>query len=439
MAAIKVTALALMLAAAPLAAQQDTTMQQDSSAEAAIPAVTLDQAITMATRNQPSVITAEGNVDVAHASQREAFGNYLPTISASTGFSHNSSGSRFDPTTQTTVTSVSNSYNGGLNARLTLFDGFAREAQSRVASAGAVSADAALVAQKFQVALQTKQAFFNALAADELIRSAQAQIKQAQEQHQVAKDKLMAGSATRADTLTTTVQLANARLALVNAETQRETARATLARLMGLDHEVRAQADSSLYATPQIDTLQLRQDAIASSPSVQQAEASLRTAKAQVAVSRAQYFPSLSAGYSQSLGGPDLSTLRHSWSLSLSLSWSLFNGFTRETNMARNGAARDEAEATLADTKRQASANLTTQLTALRSAEQRIDIAKASGAAAEENLRVQQTRYRVGASTIVDVQTAETSVVQAASDLVRARLDFLVAKAQIEAIVGHEL
>ena len=60
-------------------------------------------------------------------------------------------------------------------------------------------------------------------------------------------------------------------------------------------------------------------------------------------------------------------------------------------------------------------------------------------AAADENLRVQQERYRVGAATIVDVQTAEASVASAASDLVRARLDFLVARAQIEALIGRTL
>lgn len=431
--------LLLALAVSPLAAQQDTTAVPQDSTQLAIKPITLQQALLMAVRTQPAVVQAEGNLDVAHASQREAVGNYLPTLSANSGWSRNSSGGRFDPTTQTFVNSASNSWNGGLRLNLTIFDGFAREARARLASAGTASADAALTNQRFQIELQTKQAFFNALAADELARASAAQLQTARDQLKISRDKMLAGSATRADTLTATVQVANARLTLLNAQTSRETAQAQLARLVGSNQLVRPVADSSLYILPQIDTLELRREAIDNSPSVQTAQANVKTAQAQVAVSRAQYFPSLSAGYSNSLGGQTLSALRHSWSLSVSLSWNLFNGFTRETGMAQSDAQRNYAQAALADARRQASTNLTTQLAALASAEQRISIAKVSGDAADENLRVQQERYRVGAATIVDVQTAEASVATAASDMVRARLDFLVARAQIEALIGRTL
>ena len=431
--------LLLALVVAPLTAQQDSTAMPQDSTQLAVKPITLSQALLMAVRTQPAVVQAEGNLDVAHASQRAAIGNYLPSLSASSGWSRNSSGARFDPTTQTTINAASTSWNGGLRLNLTLFDGFAREARNRLASAGISSADAALTNQRFQIELQTKQAFFNALAADELVRAGQEQLKTAKDQLKISRDKLLAGSATRADTLTSTVQVANAQLTLLNAQTQRETAQAQLARLVGSNELVRPVADSSLYVLPQIDTLELRREAIDNSPSVQTAAANVKTAQAQVAVSRAQYFPSINAGYSNSLGGTALDQLRHSWSMSVSLSWNIFNGFTRESNMASSDAQRNYAQSALADARRQASTNLTTQLAALASAEQRISIAKVSGAAADENLRVQQERYRVGAATIVDVQTAEASVASAASDLVRARLDFLVARAQIEALIGRTL
>ncbi len=430
--------LLLALVAAPLAAQQDTTAMPQDSTQLAVKPVTLDQALLMAVRTQPAVIQAEGNLDVAHASQRAAIGNYLPTLSANSRWSRNSP-TGFNQGTQTTVNPATTSWSGGLNLSLTLFDGFAREARNRLASAGISSADAALTNQRFQIELVTKQAFFNALAADELVRASAEQLRTARDQLKISRDKLLAGSATRADTLTSTVQVANAQLTLLNAQTSRETAQAQLARLVGSNELVRPVADPSLYVLPQIDTLELRREAVDNSPSVQTAEADVKTAQAQVAVSRAQYFPSINAGYSNSLGGRSLDSLLHSWSLSVSLSWTLFNGFTRESNVAQSDAQRNYAQAALADARRQASTNLTTQLAALASAEQRISIAKVSGAAADENLRVQQERYRVGAATIVDVQTAEASVASAASDLVRARLDFLVARAQIEALIGRTL
>jgi outer membrane protein TolC len=84
-------------------------------------------------------------------------------------------------------------------------------------------------------------------------------------------------------------------------------------------------------------------------------------------------------------------------------------------------------------------ANLTQYLASLASAEQSLTIAQASVAAATEGLRVQQERYGLGMATIVDVLTSQISLDQAEVDVVRARFDFLVAKAQIEALIGREL
>ena len=78
-------------------------------------------------------------------------------------------------------------------------------------------------------------------------------------------------------------------------------------------------------------------------------------------------------------------------------------------------------------------------LGALRSAAERVESQAATLAAAEEDLRVQQQRYAVGGSTLLDVLTSQTQLDQARRDLIRARYDQRVAKAQLEALVGREL
>ena len=72
-------------------------------------------------------------------------------------------------------------------------------------------------------------------------------------------------------------------------------------------------------------------------------------------------------------------------------------------------------------------------------ARQRIEITGISVAAATEDLRVQQERYRLGASTIVDLLTSQEALNQAEVDVVNARFDYLRAKAQIEALIGRNL
>ncbi|MBE0594640.1 MAG: TolC family protein [Gemmatimonadales bacterium] len=418
-------------------------------ARAQVPTVTLQEAVEMARHVNPTIISAEGQVQNAGAGKLQAMGAWLPSLSASSGYNVRPGQERLDPTTGAYVTPTSRSASGSIGASLELFNGFRRIAENRSANAEQSNAQASLVNQEFQIALQTKQAFFNALASDELVRVSERRIQRAEEQLRMSRDKLAAGSAIRSDTLQSVVELGSARLQLLQAQTARATAEANLARLIGVDGSVGAAADSNLLQPVVLDTVQLRMEAVAQAPSVIQADAAVRVAEASVAVSRAAYFPSLTASYNRSLSGSPgavtaLDTLpgwdwRGTWSASLGLRWTLFNGFSREAGVTRSTTSRNTARAQADDARRAVQANLTQYLASLASAEQSVTIAQASVAAATEGLRVQQERYGLGMATIVDVLTAQISLDQAEVDIVRARFDYLVAKAQIEALIGREL
>jgi outer membrane protein len=84
-------------------------------------------------------------------------------------------------------------------------------------------------------------------------------------------------------------------------------------------------------------------------------------------------------------------------------------------------------------------AQLTQQLAALATAFEQIEIARANVAAATEDLRVQSERYRVGAATILDLLTSQTALTEAETNLVQTRFNYLIARAQLEALVGRSL
>src|SRR2546422_859197 len=128
------------------------------------------------------------------------------------------------------------------------------------ASANGTAAEAGVVNQRFQITLATKQAFYNALANDDLVRVADAQVRRAQQQLQISIDKLHAGSATRSDSLRSTVEYGNARIVLLQAQASLATAQANLGRQIGVDAPVRAIPDTALPVVP--DTADLRRAAI---------------------------------------------------------------------------------------------------------------------------------------------------------------------------------
>lgn len=420
-----------------LVALAQMAVAQPGAAQTA--SVTLDQAVSMALQVQPAMVQARGQVTTAAAAKRQVIGSWLPSLSASSGTSRSSS-RRYDQATQREVTGSSVSYSAGLSSSLTLFDGLARFYDGRAANADAQAAQASLINQRFQTILQVKQTFFSALAADELLRVTETRIDRALEQLKVSREMLAAGTATRSDTLRSSVEVANAQLQKVNAETQLATAGANLARLIGVDGTVSAVPDTQLFAPVAIDTSAIRQEALAASPAVFQADANQRAAEASYSAAFAQYLPSVSTSGSYNWSGNEfLNNWNSSWSIRLSVSYSLFNGFNREANRTRSAVSRDNARAQSAEARRQVNASLTQQLAALRSAQISLEIAQGNRAASEEDLRVQQERYRVGNSTILDVLTSQINLDQAEVDIIQARLDYLTAKAQIEALIGREL
>jgi outer membrane protein len=68
-----------------------------------------------------------------------------------------------------------------------------------------------------------------------------------------------------------------------------------------------------------------------------------------------------------------------------------------------------------------------------------VQVQLAAIAASEEDLRVQQQRYALGASTLLDLLTSQTQLNESRQALIQARLDGRIARAQLSALVGREL
>jgi len=325
---------------------------------------------------------------------------------------------------------------------LPVFDGFQRFADRSAATATRDAADAGLVSQRFEVTLATKRVFYTALASEDLVRVSEAQARRAQQQLQISVEKLRAGSATRSDSLRSTVEYGRARIDLLTRVANLAAAEADLGRQIGVDGRVRAARDTALPTPP--DTTGLRASVPGTAPTVVQADAQARAAGAQVTSSRAAYWPTITTSLGGTRSGDDWpwelgNPYANSWSLRLSLGWSVFNGFARERDVTQRVVARDNAMATASEERRRVNAALTEQLAALSTGFAQLDIFVANVTAATEDLRVQQERYRVGAATILDLLTSQAALAQAEVDLVQGRFNYLIARAQLEALVGRAL
>ena len=432
------SALAALLAPALLAAQS-----ADSLGARPIP---LKDAVGLAQTNALGAVQARGQVRTAESGVRAARASLFPSLNLTMG-QVNQSGDRFDSQGRLVPYLAPQpwSYSTGISSTVNLFDGGRRLSEVRRSRSDVGAAEANEVTQQFNVALQVKTQYYSILAARESEAAARAQLDQAQEQLKASIARTRAGVATLSDSLRSVVAVGNAQLALITARNNLRVASAALTRLVGSETPVTALPSDTLdLALAPIDSASLA-GMIDQGPTVRQAEAQATSAQASVRSARTSYLPTVDLTYSRSGNGFDKyygigsQSLAYTNNFSIRLAYPVFNNYQREDALTRARVQADVADAAVRDARLAAQQAFVQQLGALRTAQQRIALQQVSVDAAREDVRVQQQRYTLGASTLLDLLTSQSTLDAARSALIQARQDFRVARAQLEALVGREL
>jgi len=414
---------------------------QEPDTSALGPRLSLETVVARTLANSPAMAGAQGAVRDAAALRRVTLGAYLPTVAI------NSSAGWTDQSLATSGVgtapgSTLNAYGAGLAAAVDVFTGGRRGAQRSQAEAISQAADAGLVQQRYATMLFAKQGYYDVLRAHELVRVAAEFVAQAELGLGYARDRLAAGTATRADVLLAELSLSTARRQQLAARDTLSTTSAALGRLVGANGPVDADPPTTLEPAP----LALGDSGVlalapAAAPAVVNAQALASAGAAAVRASETQYVPtiSLGAGYNWSNDGRVTGALRSGWIVALTTSFPLFNGFVREAAVTQAKVTAEVATATSADTRRFVRAEAQRLLGSLHVAEQDIMLTRDAVRLAGEDLRVIQARYRAGIATILDVLTSQTALIQAELDLVSARFTYQVARASLEALLGRDL
>jgi outer membrane protein len=398
--------------------------------------VTLDQAVRLALQHDPAAVAAETALDGARAATRLAAAAWLPSLTT-TSYYTNSSNERFDATSGRLV---SQSYNAGVAAGYDVFTGGRRGAQQRAARAEFGAAAAEERAQVFQTTLAAKEVYYEAQAASELVRTARQRMERAEQQLSFARTRLDVGTATRSDVLRAELELGNAELSVVDAESALRSSRLRLGRLLGYDEQVQPATTELPARAPALpDVAELARRAELASPAAVAAQANFRARRADVQAAYTGYLPTLRLTGGYDFQGVDFPPGQDSWSYRLTMSFPLFNNLQREAGVVRARASERLADARARDAvigARIAAEDAAREVTA---AERRVVIADRAVELAREDLRVQEERYQIGNAIILDLQTSQVALAEAEVASVRARQSLGTAVARLEAVLGESL
>ena len=414
----------------PGAARRDTTLAVQIDSVLDLPSV-----VRRALDVSPAVVASDESIRTAESERRVATGAYVPTLSA------NSSVLRSNVTTNSIAAETPSSYSAGLASSIDVFTGGRRAAERSRARADLTAAEASNVSQRFAVTLAAQRAFYDNLRASDLVGVARARVAQGERGYRYAQDRVRAGTTTKSDELRARLELTTGRQQLVAALDTLQTSAFALGRLVGANGPIGAKSSNVEPRALALTDSEIVRLAIDGSPSVRAARASEEASSAATHSARTLYVPDLrvTGGYNWANQTTIVGGVRPGWSVALGTSFPLFNGFQREDAITRADAVAEVARVTTLDITRQSRAEAARLLSGLHFAEQNISLAREAVQSAQEDLRVQSERYQAGISTELDQLTSQLAVTQAQLSLVAARFNYLITRAQLEALVGREL
>ncbi len=326
-----------------------------------------------------------------------------------------------------------------------IFDGGRTIANIRSAKAADIAGRATLLRQLQQLAFNVATSYYTVLE-DNATVTADAQLVREFEVNEASvAAQIRNGAAARSDIAAAQFQTAQARGNLVTAQGTAIGAQATFATTLGLDADAQvvprqitgqAGAPNPTYDTSLKRALIMRPDYISAAYNVQAAQENLRFAK----LAR---FPILSAAASDGISREFVdcfsttSTLNNgnvvgvsacpgpaSWSntktLGLNLTIPIYDQGQTNFNVANAAAQLDQAIATLNSTKLTVESDVRSALATLISSRASLVQARSELTSAQVSLSATQAQYKVGATTILNVVTAEANLTTAQSAYINA-------------------
>lgn len=130
---------------------------------------------------------------------------------------------------------------------------------------------------------------------------------------------------------------------------------------------------------------------------------------------------------------------RQPFQASVTVSLPIFTGFDRSLRISQAKEQALDAEERVRETALQVRTTVEARYLAVQTAYQAIAVQEASQAAAREQLRLAQDRYRLGSGTSLELSDAQAAVARAEGDYVNAVYDYHKAVAALEAAVGRPL
>jgi len=409
--------------------------------------LTLDQCIEHALRTRANVIIARGRESLAGKDKLRALGNFLPSIDGNYSYTRGEQ-TNIDPALINPITSdTSDAQDFGPDKSLTFSAGatfsFSNVFNYLGARASHSAAHLAAIDTEQELIFQVKTRYYNYLRAvqsEEVNRQA---VERSKEQLKLVESRYELGSAAYSDVLGQRVQYGTDRLELLKAQNNMATTKAVLSYTSGLDPNKDVEFSTVDDMREYEGTLEQAMDfGISHEPGYLSSLKDYSASRYGVKTALAQYLPRLTvfANYRDFEGTQAFPVVFeysfNSITYGFQVTYSIFDGFGKQREISRSKIARNNAGATLSDTRNIVVQQIRIAFADIQNQKEGLIVAEETVAAAEEDMKIVQERYNLGAATILDLLKAQESLTEAQVALINTRFSLNLSIANLENSMG---
>jgi len=405
------------------------------------PSLTLSQAFQLAWKENANLKVSRLQELIAEQERIRARSGFLPTIKANTfqqiyddprRFSFPGSG--FPPFTFLNR----NYWESTLTAEQTLFDFGATPSRYKKAAIGKEVAQMETQASQDDIFLLVAQTYFQVLRADKLKNIADQEVTQLRDHLKNAKDLYDFAVVTYNDVLQAEVALADAKQRLISVQNAITNTQGSLNKLIGqpinIIHNLK---DEIITPVPDINLEDATQAALDSRSDLKAAEGRVKQGEKTVTEARAGHFPRLYA-----MGGQYYQQSRYAlhetqWFAILGLNWKIFSGLDTQAQVAQARERVNQLAVQKKDLAEQIKLEVQNAYLGLKETAERIAVTKDAVNQGEENLRLNEERYKEQVGTATDVIDAQTLLTRVRVNYNNAIYDHQVQKAQMLRAIGR--
>lgn len=446
---------------------------------------TLAECVDYAVKNNISVRQSDLDSKSASIDRKSAIGNFLPTLNANASHSWNiglnqniTTGLLENQTTQFTA--------AGLNSNVAIYSGLQNQNRLRRANLALVSAQYQLVKMKDDISLNVANAFLQILFNKENVKVQREQLANNEKQLQRSQELVHVGVVPRGDLLDIKATVATNNQAIVTAENALLISKLSLAQLLQLedfqDFDIAVSDSDAKESTVMIQSPSaIFEKAKEERVELKIAKTNMEIAERDLKIAKGAYQPSLQgfysfstrAGYSDRFLGTELSTTSpptvigyvegtnqnvlqpvfspvlgkalpvfeqfdnnkgHSFGVQLSIP--ILNGFSVRNNVERSKVALERSKIAFSQQELDLERNVYTAFTDAKGAMKAHESAIIALEARQEAYTYAKEKYAVGMMNAFDFNQSQTLFVNAQSEVLRTKYDYIFRVKVIEFYFG---